>query len=57
MILRRRPGRIREIVPVPIPRNERRGAAAERDLGRIYVELWGLIREEAQLADREITHG
>jgi NitT/TauT family transport system ATP-binding protein len=57
MSLRRRPGRIREIVPVPIPRNERRGAAAERDLGRIYVELWGLIREEAQLADREITHG
>jgi NitT/TauT family transport system ATP-binding protein len=57
MILRRRPGRIREIVPVPIPRNERRGAAAERDLGRIHAELWGLIREEAQLADREITHG
>jgi NitT/TauT family transport system ATP-binding protein len=57
MILRRRPGRIREIVPVPIPRNERRGAGAERDLARIYGELWGLIREEAQLADREIVHG
>ncbi|HEX4553710.1 MAG TPA: ABC transporter ATP-binding protein [Xanthobacteraceae bacterium] len=57
MILRRRPGRIREIVPVPIPRSERRGAAAERDLVRIHGELWGLIREEAQLADREIAHG
>src|SRR4051812_256802 len=57
MILRRRPGRIREIVPVPIPRSERRGAAAERDLVRLHAELWGLIREEAQLADREIAHG
>src|SRR3981189_3770026 len=56
MILRRRPGRIREIVPVPIPRGERRGAAAERDLVRLHAELWGLIREEAQLADREIAH-
>jgi NitT/TauT family transport system ATP-binding protein len=55
MILRRRPGRIRQIVPVPIPRAERRGATAERDLGRLYVELWDLIREEAQLADREIA--
>jgi NitT/TauT family transport system ATP-binding protein len=57
MILRRRPGRIREIVPVPIPRSERRGVGAERDLGRIYVDLWALIREEALLADREIAHG
>ena len=56
MILRRRPGRIREIVPVPIPRGERRSAAAERDLVRLHAELWGLIREEAQLADREIAH-
>src|SRR5712672_1909160 len=48
MILRRRPGRIREIVPVPIPRSERRGAAAERELVRLHAELWGLIREEAQ---------
>src|SRR5712672_3160798 len=48
MVLRRRPGRIREIVPVPIPRSERRGAAAERDLVRLHAELWGLIREEAQ---------
>ena len=56
MILRRRPGRIREIVPVPITRRERRSAAAERDLVRLHAELWGLIREEAQLADREIAH-
>jgi hypothetical protein len=23
---------------------------------RLHAELWGLIREEAQLADREIAH-
>jgi NitT/TauT family transport system ATP-binding protein len=57
MILRRRPGRIREIVPVPIPRTERRQAAAQRDLDRLHDELWSHIRQEAQLADREMTDG
>jgi NitT/TauT family transport system ATP-binding protein len=57
MILRRRPGRIREIVPVPIPRAERRGAAAQRGLARLHDELWSHIRQEAQLADREMTDG
>jgi NitT/TauT family transport system ATP-binding protein len=57
MILRRRPGRIREIVLVPIPRHERRGPAAERDLHRLHERLWSHIREEAQLADREMTDG
>jgi len=57
MILRRRPGRIRDIVAVPIPRPERHGADAERELGRLHAELWALIREEALMADREISHG
>jgi len=57
MILRRRPGRIREIVPVPIPRTERRQPAAQRDLDRLHGELWSHIRQEAQLADREMTDG
>jgi NitT/TauT family transport system ATP-binding protein len=57
MILRRRPGRIREIVSVPIPRHDRRGPAAERDLHRLHAQLWSHIREEAQLADREMTDG
>jgi len=33
-----------------------RGAAAERDLVRLSRGMWGLHREEAQLADREIAH-
>ncbi|HKF99383.1 MAG TPA: ABC transporter ATP-binding protein [Xanthobacteraceae bacterium] len=57
MILRRRPGRIREIVPVPIPRHDRRGQAAERDLHRLHEQLWSHIRDEAQLADREMSDG
>jgi NitT/TauT family transport system ATP-binding protein len=57
MILRRRPGRIREIVSVPIPRAARRQDAAKRELDRLYAQLWARVREEAQIAEREITHG
>jgi NitT/TauT family transport system ATP-binding protein len=57
MILRRRPGRIREIVSVPIPRAERRRPEAAHELERLRERLWSHIREEAQLADREITDG
>jgi NitT/TauT family transport system ATP-binding protein len=56
MILRRRPGRIREIVQVPIARAERSEEAARRQLDRLYEQLWANIREEAQIADREIMH-
>jgi NitT/TauT family transport system ATP-binding protein len=57
MILRRRPGRIREMVAVPIPRPERHTPAAEQELLRLYDGLWSHIREEALIADREMTHG
>jgi len=61
MILRRRPGRIREMVSVPIPRTERRQGAAAEHLRRLndelYNRLWSYIRDEAQMADREVTSG
>jgi NitT/TauT family transport system ATP-binding protein len=57
MILRRRPGRIREMVAVPIPRAERHTPAAEQELLHLYDRLWSHIREEALIADREMTHG
>jgi|SRR5215813_2868525 len=57
MILRRRPGRIREIVPVPIPRAARRQPAAQEELHRLREQLWSHIRQEAQLADREVSDG
>jgi NitT/TauT family transport system ATP-binding protein len=56
MILRRRPGRIREIVAVRVPRGERTAPAAAGELHRLHEALWAHIREEAQLADREISH-
>jgi NitT/TauT family transport system ATP-binding protein len=55
MILQRRPGRIREIVEVPIPRAARRAAAAE--LHALHERLWSSIRQEALIAEREVTHG
>jgi NitT/TauT family transport system ATP-binding protein len=57
MILRRRPGRIREIVPVPIPRNARKAPAAQEELRHLHAQLWAHIREEAQMADREVSDG
>jgi NitT/TauT family transport system ATP-binding protein len=53
VVLSRRPGRIREIVPIDVPLAERREgdprlvAAAER--------IWSLIRTEAAIADRELA--
>jgi NitT/TauT family transport system ATP-binding protein len=57
MILRRRPGRIREIVSVTVPRADRREAKARQTLDRLYEQLWSHIRQEAQIADREMTDG
>jgi NitT/TauT family transport system ATP-binding protein len=52
--LSRRPGRIREIVEIPVPLTERRTGMPE--LGRLEQHLWSLIRDEAIAADRELTH-
>jgi NitT/TauT family transport system ATP-binding protein len=57
MILQRRPGRIRDIVTVAIPRAERQTEAARQDLNRLHDQLWSHIRQEAQIADREMTDG
>lgn len=53
--LSRRPGRVREIVDVPIPVSER----VENDpvLIEKKEKLWQLIREEAVAADQELVHG
>ena len=54
LVLRRRPGRVREIVDVPVPHEERRNPAAIAELRALHERLWASIREEAQLADREV---
>lgn len=53
VVLSRRPGRVREIVRIELPLNER--AAAEADLLEIEHRLWGLIRDDAAAAEREMA--
>ncbi len=53
-VLSRRPGRIREIVKIDMPLAERREGAPE--LIRARDAIWDLIRAEAAVADREISH-
>jgi NitT/TauT family transport system ATP-binding protein len=54
VVLSRRPGRIRRIVSVPLPQSERTAPSAQTQLATLHVELWGLIKSEAQVAEREI---
>ncbi|MGQ0662440.1 MAG: ABC transporter ATP-binding protein [Pseudomonadota bacterium] len=55
-VLSRRPGRVREVVKIDLPRAERAGAATTR-LAELHDQLWGLIKAEAQVAEREVIHG
>jgi len=57
VVLSRRPGRVREIVEVAVPQAERGGAAAAVELARLHESLWGLIRDEARVAERELADG
>jgi NitT/TauT family transport system ATP-binding protein len=54
VVLSRRPGRVRSIVPVGIPQRERGDAAAQGELAGLRAELWRSMRDEAVVADREI---
>ena len=55
-VFSRRPGRLREVVAVPIPQAERNQPAARLELAKIQDALWSLIRDEASAADREMAH-
>lgn len=55
-VLSRRPGRLRELVEIDIPRDQRLQAGAQARLATIRDRLWQLIRAEARLADREISN-
>ena len=56
VVLSRRPGRIREIVTIPMTRAERGAADARGQLAALQSELWSLIRHEAIDAEREVQH-
>jgi NitT/TauT family transport system ATP-binding protein len=55
MVLRRRPGRVRELVTINIPREDRRKLSARVQIAELHERLWDHIREEARMADREVV--
>jgi NitT/TauT family transport system ATP-binding protein len=56
VVLSRRPGRIKEVLSIPIPQRERTQKAAQSQLAELGERLWSLIRDEASVADREVMH-
>jgi NitT/TauT family transport system ATP-binding protein len=56
VVLSRRPGRIREVVNIPMTRSERGDIAGRERLLALQNGLWSLIREEAIDAEREVQH-
>jgi NitT/TauT family transport system ATP-binding protein len=56
VVMSRRPGRVREVVTIPLTRGERGDINARGRLLALQSELWSLIREEAIDAEREVQH-
>jgi len=56
VVLSRRPGRIREVVTIPMTRGERGAIDARGKLLALQNDLWSLIRTEAIDAEREVQH-
>jgi NitT/TauT family transport system ATP-binding protein len=56
VVLSRRPGRIQEIVTIPMTRAERGLSDARGRLASLQGDLWSLIRKEAIDAEREVQH-
>jgi len=56
VVLSRRPGRVREVVAIPMTRGERGAIGAREKLLSLQNELWSLIRTEAIDAEREVQH-
>jgi NitT/TauT family transport system ATP-binding protein len=56
VVLSRRPGRVREVVTMPMARSERANAELRGRLLTLQNEIWSLIRNEAIDAEREVQH-
>jgi len=54
ILLSRRPGRIRQVVQIDMPLEERAERMTEMEM--IQRDLWALMRDEAMAADRELAH-
>jgi NitT/TauT family transport system ATP-binding protein len=55
VVLSRRLGKIREIVEIDLPLNERKDHS--QLLHQKQKQLWSIMREEARAADKELVHG
>lgn len=56
-VFSRRPGRLKEVVEIPIARGKRANPQAQAELVALHERLWGLIRLEAQSAVSELEDG
>ena len=56
VVLSRRPGRVREVVAIPMTRGERGAVGARERLLSLQQDMWSLIRTEAIDAEREVQH-
>ena len=56
VVLSRRPGRVREVIAIPLARAERGELHGREKLLALQAELWSLIRSEAIDAEREVQH-
>ena len=54
-VLSRRPGRVREIIEIPIARSQRTQPKHQAEVAELGKRLWALIKEEAIVADRELV--
>jgi NitT/TauT family transport system ATP-binding protein len=54
-VLSRRPGKVREIISIPIARAERGKPQNQAAVAVLGERLWSLIKEEAIVADRELV--
>jgi NitT/TauT family transport system ATP-binding protein len=56
VVLSRRPGRVREVVTMPMARSAAEVEALRGQLLALQDELWSLIRNEAIDAEREVQN-
>jgi NitT/TauT family transport system ATP-binding protein len=55
VVLSPRPGRIQDVVAIPIPRRARGASAFEPEFRAVHGRLWSLVRAGALAAEREVA--
>ncbi|MEZ2127806.1 MULTISPECIES: ABC transporter ATP-binding protein [unclassified Sinorhizobium] len=57
VVMSRRPGRIKKIFKLTVPKTERMDPERKVELAKIHDDIWSLIKDEAILANQEMEHG